>query len=158
MEQVKYKEFIDDVLRNTHSDNLYGDHGVFDNFYVPFLSYMEKQILDFSKVSKDLELSGDIKLDNVSFSYTNNSEPVIKNLNLHINQGQKIAIVGSSVSGKSTLSKILLGIYEPTGGDIYYDDINLKELNKQSIRKQIGVVPQDICLFNKSIYENIKMI
>lgn len=106
---------------------------------------------------KELQLSGDIRLDNVSFSYANISEPVIKDLSIHIKKGQKIAIVGSSGSGKSTLSKMLLGLYEPCSGDIYYDDISIKELNKQLIRRQLGVVPQDICLFNKSIYENIKM-
>ena len=76
---------------------------------------------------------------------------------MHIKQGQKVAIVGSSGSGKSTLSKILLGLYEPTSGEILYDGINFKELNKQNVRRQLGVVPQDISLFNKSIYENIKM-
>lgn len=107
--------------------------------------------------AKSLNISGDIRLKNVSFSYTNASEPVIKNINLHIKSGQKVAIVGSSGSGKTTLSKILLGLYEPTEGNIYYDNINFKELNKQEIRKQLGVVPQDISLFNKSIYENIRM-
>lgn len=105
----------------------------------------------------ELQLSGEIKLDNVSFSYSNISEPVIKDLSIHIKKGQKIAIVGSSGSGKSTLSKMLLGLYEPSSGNIYYDGINFKDLNKQLIRRQLGVVPQDICLFNKSIYENIRM-
>ncbi|PRR83237.1 peptidase domain-containing ABC transporter [Clostridium vincentii] len=106
---------------------------------------------------QELKVSGDIKLDNVSFAYTNTSENVIKDLSLHIKKGQKVAIVGASGSGKSTLSKILLGLYETSKGDIYYDDINFKCLNKQAIRRQLGVVPQDISLFNKSIYENIKM-
>ena len=76
---------------------------------------------------------------------------------MHSKKGQQIAIVGASGSGKSTLSKILLGLYEPSSGNIYYDDINFKNLNKQAIRKQLGVVPQDISLFNKSIYDNIRM-
>ena len=105
----------------------------------------------------DLSLEGNIKLENVSFSYTNKSASVINNLSMNIKSGQKIAIVGTSGSGKSTLSKILLGLYEPSKGNIYYDDVNFNELNKQSVRRQIGVVPQDITLFNKSIYDNIKM-
>ena len=109
------------------------------------------------ETAKSLNISGDIRLKDVSFSYTNESEPVIKDINLHIKSGQKVAIVGASGSGKTTLSKILLGLYEPTKGNIYYDNINFNELNKQEIRKQLGVVPQDISLFNKSIYENIKM-
>ena len=134
------------------------------NNFLLSTSYLErlKDITDMDIESnpeepKDLKVTGDIKLKNVSFAYTNSSEPVIKNINMHIKKGEKVAIVGASGSGKSTLSKILLGLYEPSSGDIYFDDINFKELNKQSIRRQLGVVPQDICLFNKSILENIKM-
>ncbi|MBW9145203.1 peptidase domain-containing ABC transporter [Clostridium sp. CM028] len=106
---------------------------------------------------KKLDIEGSIKLDSISFSYTTGSDPVIEDLSLDIKSGQKVAIVGASGSGKSTLSKILLGLYEPSKGDIYYDGINFKDLNKQEIRRQLGIVPQDISLFNKSIYENIKM-
>lgn len=135
----------------------------FNNFLLAS-SYLEriKDITDAVEEknpenAKDITLSGEIKLENVSFAYTKNSEEVIKNVNLHIQRGQKVAIVGASGSGKSTLSKILLGLYEPTNGSIYYDDVNFNELNKQSVRKQLGIVPQDISLFNKSIFENIKM-
>lgn len=134
------------------------------NNFLLSTSYLErlKDITDMEAESnpgepKELEVTGDIELKDVSFAYTNSSEPVIKNLNMHIKQGQKVAIVGASGSGKSTLSKILLGLYEPSSGDIYFDNINFKELNKQAIRRQLGVVPQDICLFNKSILDNIKM-
>lgn len=134
------------------------------NNFLLSTSYLErlKDITDMEaesnpKEPKELEVTGDIELKDVSFAYTNSSEPVIKNLNMHIKQGQKVAIVGASGSGKSTLSKILLGLYEPSSGDIYFDNINFKELNKQAIRRQLGVVPQDICLFNKSILDNIKM-
>lgn len=65
--------------------------------------------------------------------------------------------MGPSGSGKSTLSKILLGIYTPTAGKIYYDDLELEQFNKQKLRRQMGVVPQDINLFNNSILENIRM-
>ncbi|GKX68949.1 peptidase domain-containing ABC transporter [Inconstantimicrobium mannanitabidum] len=135
----------------------------FNNFLLAS-SYLEriKDITDAKEEkspenAKEIQLSGEIKLDNVSFAYTNTSPEVIKNVSLHIKKGQKVAIVGASGSGKSTLSKILLGLYEPTNGDIYYDDINFNELNKQNVRKQLGIVPQDISLFNKSIFENIKM-
>lgn len=103
------------------------------------------------------ELKGDIKLKNVSFAYTINSEEVIKNISIHIKSGQKIGIVGSSGAGKSTLSKILLGIYTPTKGKIFFDDLELNSYCKKSLRKQIGVVPQEISLFNKSILDNIRV-
>ncbi|WP_339319388.1 peptidase domain-containing ABC transporter [Paenibacillus sp. FSL R10-2734] len=103
------------------------------------------------------QIKGDIRLEGVSFSYTNHAQEVLHNLSLHIKSGQKVAIVGPSGSGKSTLSKILLGIYTPTAGKIYYDDLELEQFNKQKLRRQMGVVPQDINLFNNSILENIRM-
>jgi len=102
-------------------------------------------------------LRGEIELKNVSFSYTQDSEIVLKDISLHIKSGQKVAIVGTSGSGKSTLGKLLLGLYTPNTGDIFYDSVNLRNINKKELRKQMGVVPQDIHLFNKSIYENISM-
>ncbi|HDR8040766.1 TPA: peptidase domain-containing ABC transporter [Bacillus cereus] len=102
-------------------------------------------------------IKGDIKLENVTFSYSKYSNPVIKNLSLHIKSGQKVAIVGASGSGKSTLGKLLLGLYTPNSGDIFYDSLNFKDINKKQLRKQIGVVPQEIYLFNESIYDNISL-
>lgn len=69
----------------------------------------------------------------------------------------KVAIVGKSGSGKSTLAKLLVGLYEPSEGDIFFDDIELKKWKKNELRRQIGIVPQDITLFNNSIYNNIIM-
>ncbi|MGY0693959.1 peptidase domain-containing ABC transporter [Virgibacillus sp. FSP13] len=102
-------------------------------------------------------LRGDIKLDRVSFSYTKYSEPALKDISLKIKAGQKVAIVGPSGSGKSTLARMLLGLYDPNSGNILYDDINLKQLDKQWLRRNIGVVPQDATLFNKSILHNISV-
>lgn len=76
-------------------------------------------------------------------------------MNLTIKKGEKVAIVGGSGSGKSTLSKLLVGLYEPNCGSIYYDNIDFRILNKKMVRQQIGIVPQDMTLFNKTIKENI---
>lgn len=89
--------------------------------------------------------------------YLSCATEVVKNVSLHIEKGQKIAIVGASGSGKSTLSKILVGLYSPTNGEVYYDGIPLREFDKKELCKQVGIVPQDIMLFNKSIYKNIVM-
>jgi len=102
-------------------------------------------------------IHGKISLKNVSFSYTKNSEHVLKNIDLEIAKGMKVAIVGKSGSGKSTLAKLLVGLFEPTEGKIFFDNIDFNNMNKKTVRKQIGIVPQDITLFNKSIYENIVM-
>jgi len=113
------------------------------------------------KNSKDAiepkHLNGNIKLENVSFSYTKYSPQVIKNINVEIKSGQKVAIVGPSGSGKSTLARLLLGLYEPTGGEVLFDGVNLKDLDKRWMRRNIGLVPQDATLFNKSILHNISV-
>ncbi len=101
------------------------------------------------------ELTGDVELENVSFSYTKKSKTVLKNLTLHIKAGEKIAIVGESGSGKSTLSKLLVGLYKPTDGKVLYDGLELGEYAKDCICGQVGIVPQDAVLFNNTILENI---
>ncbi|WP_342715401.1 peptidase domain-containing ABC transporter [Bacillus paramycoides] len=102
-------------------------------------------------------LRGEIVLDNVYLKYAENQEYILKNINLRINPGQKVALVGKSGAGKSTLSRLILGLYEPTQGSIYYDGHNLLHLDKETFRKKIGVVPQDVSLFNRSIKENIAL-
>lgn len=103
------------------------------------------------------KLSGDIRLENVSFSYTTKSNLILKDLTLHIKSGQKIAVVGESGSGKSTLAKLLIGLYEPTDGMIYYDDEPITSINKKKLRREMAIVPQEIQLLNKSIFDNIVM-
>jgi ABC-type bacteriocin/lantibiotic exporter with double-glycine peptidase domain len=100
-------------------------------------------------------LTGHIHLANVGFQYDKNAKHVLHNINLTIKPGQKVAIVGRSGSGKSTLGKLLLGLYLPTEGEIYYDNIPLRSMNLSEVRSQLGVVMQDIGLFNGSIRENI---
>ena len=97
------------------------------------------------------ELQGKIKLENISFSYDSFSDPVLKNISLTVEKGEKIAIVGPSGSGKSTLAKIILGLYKPTNGSVLYDDINIDNYNLQDLRTQIGAVLQEARLFNQSI-------
>ncbi|HEY9063008.1 MAG TPA: peptidase domain-containing ABC transporter [Pseudobacteroides sp.] len=111
-------------------------------------------------ISEDLikaQIDGNIRLDNVSFSYSKHSSQVIKNVSIEIPSGNKVAIVGKSGSGKSTLAKLLVGLYAPTEGDVFYNNIHIDKLDKGYLRSQMGIVPQDISLFNKSIYDNIAM-
>lgn len=108
-----------------------------------------------SEGNENIELQGNIRFENVNFSYVNNGKLVLKNINLSIKKGEKIAIVGTSGSGKSTLSKLLVGLYKPTQGSVYFDEFEIEDLNLNNLRKQIGIVPQDMTLFNKTIRENI---
>ncbi|QTM98470.1 ATP-binding cassette domain-containing protein [Sediminibacillus dalangtanensis] len=101
------------------------------------------------------ELKGAIKLNSVYFKYHDNGHEVVQDVSLNIDPGQKVAIVGKSGSGKSTLAALLVGLYKPTKGEIFFDELPYEHLNKSSFRKNIGVVLQENFLFNKSVYENI---
>jgi len=101
-------------------------------------------------------LEGQITLRQVSFQYDPSSPKVLKDIDLDIDPGQKIAIVGRTGSGKSTLGKLLLGLYWPTEGEIFYDHIfPLRRLDFQAVRAQFGVVMQDMHIFSGSIRQNI---
>ncbi|MBO3462199.1 peptidase domain-containing ABC transporter [Aetokthonos hydrillicola Thurmond2011] len=100
-------------------------------------------------------LTGRIELNQVSFRYDPNAPPVLHNISLTIEPGQKIALVGKSGSGKSTLAKLLLGLYVPTAGEIFYDGMPLQALNWRTLRSQFGVVLQEPFLFSGSIRQNI---
>jgi len=100
-------------------------------------------------------LTGRIQLGHVSFKYDANSPTVLKDITVSIVPGQKVAIVGPTGSGKSTLGKLLLGLYLPTEGEILYDGIPLRSLNYQSVRAQFGVIMQDASIFSGSIRQNI---
>lgn len=104
-----------------------------------------------------MNFKGNILLENVSFRYSEHSELVVKDINLNIASGQKIAIVGKSGAGKSTLAKLILGLYMPSEGAISFDGKDIRDLNLSALRKQIGVVPQDASLFNRSIKDNISL-
>lgn len=100
-------------------------------------------------------LTGEIEVNNVTFSYDGTSGTILNDLSLHIQAGEYIGIVGSSGSGKSTLLKLLLGFERPDVGKIYYDGKDIDSIDKRELRKRFGVVLQDGRLISGSIYENI---
>ena len=99
---------------------------------------------------------GEIRFDHVSFRYPNSVEPVIDDLTLKIPAGQKVALVGSSGAGKTTLVNLLCRLYEIDSGSILIDGHDIRELEFQSLYDSLGVVSQDTHLFNTTIEENIK--
>jgi ATP-binding cassette subfamily B protein len=110
---------------------------------------------DIQRVQQPPRLTGRIHLEHVSFRYDPNSPYVLKDISLDVEPGQKIAIVGRTGSGKSTLGQLLLGLCLPTEGEILYDGIPLRFLNYQAVRAQFGVVMQNSAVFSGSIRENI---
>lgn len=119
-------------------------------------------ILDATNPLKDnpnaIDLTGfnsEIKFTNVSFKY--DSEYVLKNFNLTVPKGKRIALVGESGSGKSTLANLVTRLYDVTEGSITFDGINIKDVAADSLRKQMGIVAQDSILFNDTIANNISL-
>ena len=95
-----------------------------------------------------------IEISNLNFEYVKNF-PVLNDISININKGQTTAIVGSTGSGKSTLIKLILRLYDSTSGEIKFDGKNIRDLELDSLRNKIGLVSQDIFLFEGTVFENI---
>ena len=106
-----------------------------------------------SKVIKSFNDS--IIFENINFKYDNNNILALKNINLKINKGQKIALVGASGAGKSTIADLIPRFYNPLSGIIKIDETNIKEITIKSLRSIMGIVTQDTILFNTTIEKNI---
>ncbi|HVF91097.1 MAG TPA: ABC transporter transmembrane domain-containing protein [Blastocatellia bacterium] len=100
-------------------------------------------------------LKDQIEFNRVFFSYGDSSEPILKNVNLTVERGEVVALVGLSGAGKTTLSNLLLRFYDPTEGSILIDGVDIREAKLESLRAQIALVTQDVILFNDSIINNI---
>lgn len=102
-------------------------------------------------------LKGAIEFRDVSFAYPGHDAPSLRNVNLRIKPGEKIAILGRIGSGKTTLQKLVLGLYRPTSGSVLVDGIDLRQMDPAELRRQIGYVQQDVMLFYGSLRENLTM-
>ena len=100
-------------------------------------------------------MDGDIEIKNITFRY-GNRKPALNNVSFTIPKGKKVALVGASGSGKSTIAKLLLKYYEPENGEITIDGVDIQDYTNTSLRRAISYVPQNIELFSKSIYDNIR--
>lgn len=103
------------------------------------------------------KLSGEIELKNVVFGYSPLAEPLIRDFNMCLTPGKSVAIVGASGCGKSTVSKLIAGLYHPWGGEILFDGKPMSKIPKSVFRGSIAVVDQDIILFEDTVANNIKM-
>jgi len=97
-----------------------------------------------------------VQIQNLSFRYPSNPNSVLSNISLEIKPGERVAIVGPSGAGKTTLFQLLQRFYDPTSGTILFSDINIQNIPLEALRKMIGVVPQDIVIFSDNAMENIR--
>ncbi len=116
----------------------------------------EESEQEISELKELTPVKGDIKYNNVEFSYpTRTDVTVLKNLSLQIEAGKKIALVGHSGAGKSTIAQLLMKFYTPQEGHIAIDGKNINDFELQALRQNIGIVPQEVILFGGTIKENI---
>ena len=114
------------------------------------------EIADAPDCIKFEEFKSDITFENADFSYKDSDEKVLKNINLVAKKGETVALVGNSGGGKSTLVNLIPRFFDVTGGKITIDGIDVKNYKIKSLRKKIGIVPQETFLFGGTILENIR--
>jgi ATP-binding cassette subfamily C protein len=106
---------------------------------------------------EDIQLSGEIEFRNVSFGYSPIASPLIEDLSFWVRPGERVAFVGGSGSGKSTVAKLIAGIYEPTGGEILFDGIPAAQIPREAMTTSLAMVEQDILLFQGTVRENLTL-
>lgn len=102
-------------------------------------------------------LDGEIELKNVSYSFPGAKTPIIRNLSFKIPAGQHVAVLGKMGSGKSTLAKLIAGLLQPTEGSIFIDGVDMRQIDKSDLRRNLGVMLQETWLFSGTLRENIQM-
>ena len=122
------------------------------------MSYPSDTLLDEKEKKADYEkLSGNIEMKDVSFGYARLGAPLIENFNLTVKPGQKIALVGRTGCGKSTVAKLLSGLYRPWSGSITFDGMPIEEIDRHVFTGSVAVIDQNVTLFEETVAENIKM-
>ncbi len=115
------------------------------------------QIPDIEDLPEQFKLQGEIELRNVTFGYDRNQPPILSHFSLKIKAGESVAFVGFSGCGKSTIAKLISGLYEPWEGEVLLDGVPIHQIHRTVVLNSLSVVNQDITLFEGTIADNIKM-
>lgn len=154
---VLYQGYFNSILNQINSlINVYPDivKG-FESINSVGEIFLAQDIEDNRGKKKVKTVKGKVDFENVEFSYNSSEAPVVKDINLNIKEGECIAFVGESGAGKTTLLNLIIGFIKPTKGKIYVDGNDMSEIDLQSYRKHIAVVPQNTILFSGTILDNI---
>ncbi|MBE6467249.1 MAG: ABC transporter ATP-binding protein [Alphaproteobacteria bacterium] len=116
---------------------------------------VEPEIVDSEKATELVAKKAEITFENVSFLYQSD-RPIFTDFNLKIKAGEKVGIVGSSGAGKSTLIKLIARYFDTTSGSVRINGTDIKEVTQDSLHRLISTIPQDVCLFNRTLEENIR--
>jgi len=124
----------------------------------------QKRITEFMKIQPEVVstsyepfvFKGSVEFSNVSFTYDNTGIEALKNLNFKVEKGETLAVIGKTGSGKSSIISLLMRQFDPTDGEIKIDHQDLKKINLETYRNNVGIVPQDVFLFSDSISNNLK--
>ncbi len=144
--------------QNSVSDSLTSVNGMYeDNLYLSTLTeYLEHKVPEASgNLTAGPDPADGIRFENVSFCYAGSTTPALDHINLHIQPGESLALVGENGSGKTTLIKLLTRLYTPTEGNIYLEGLNLNEWDIESLRAKVGVIFQDFARYQLLVGENI---
>jgi len=126
------------------------------------LDRMDEIILKDSEHLDDSEntpkITGDVEFDHVSFQFEDDDQPLLSNISFKVAKGESVAIVGKTGSGKSTLINLMIRLLENQKGSIKFDGIDIKNINKKHLRKNVGIIMQEPFLYSRSLYENITIM
>jgi len=117
--------------------------------------FLEVEADIVNRAKEDFELEGDIEFKNIDFVYPDTGVHALKGINLSIKRGEKVAVIGKTGCGKTTLAELLLRAYDPTSGEIFVDGEKLDSINLNDFREQTAYVPQDVFLFSETVENNI---
>jgi ATP-binding cassette, subfamily B, bacterial len=147
--------FIEPIQKLTHMTEQFQEGVTGFERFMEILE-VEPDIQDSPNAIEIKDVQGSIEFRNVSFKYRDHHAHVLKNLSLQVRAGETIALVGSSGVGKTTLCSLIPRFYEVSAGEILLDGVNIKDIKLSSLRKNVGVVQQDVYLFAGTVLENIR--